>query len=178
MVKADLTRDYYGDLEISSTADISEIKKQFKKLGTCGLHYLPSNHSPLTLDRQLLPIIQTAILGVKARSQRNSRKYNLHMKSLLIPQNVRSTMLIEYEILTDPANRRVFEETRGQMSALSSPHRRDLQQLVIEPVHLHLRHPLVQSVTRRTSNLPINPHTKLPKKDLGRGRVHTRPGRI
>ncbi len=33
MVKADLTRDYYGDLEISPTADVAEIKKQFKKLG-------------------------------------------------------------------------------------------------------------------------------------------------
>ena len=37
MVKADLTRDYYGDLEIAPGADVSEIKKQFKRLGriTC-----------------------------------------------------------------------------------------------------------------------------------------------
>lgn len=33
MVKADLTRDYYGDLELEPTADFNEIKKQFKKLG-------------------------------------------------------------------------------------------------------------------------------------------------
>lgn len=33
MVKADLTRDYYGDLELPPTADLNEIKKQFKKLG-------------------------------------------------------------------------------------------------------------------------------------------------
>jgi hypothetical protein len=33
MAKADLSRDYYGDLEITPTADVSEIKKQFKKLG-------------------------------------------------------------------------------------------------------------------------------------------------
>ena len=33
MVKADLTRDYYGDLELQPGADITEIKKQFKKLG-------------------------------------------------------------------------------------------------------------------------------------------------
>ncbi len=33
MVKADLTRDYYGDLELAPTADVTEIKKQFKKLG-------------------------------------------------------------------------------------------------------------------------------------------------
>jgi curved DNA-binding protein CbpA len=29
-------RDYYADLELSQTADITEIKKQFRKLG--GLH--------------------------------------------------------------------------------------------------------------------------------------------
>ncbi|CZR62337.1 uncharacterized protein PAC_12234 [Phialocephala subalpina] len=32
MVKADLSRDYYGDLELAPNADITEIKKQFKKL--------------------------------------------------------------------------------------------------------------------------------------------------
>ncbi|PSS25891.1 hypothetical protein M430DRAFT_208043 [Amorphotheca resinae ATCC 22711] len=32
MVRADLTRDYYGDLEISPNADVNDIKKQFKKL--------------------------------------------------------------------------------------------------------------------------------------------------
>ena len=33
MVKADMTRDYYGDLEILPTADVADIKRQFKKLG-------------------------------------------------------------------------------------------------------------------------------------------------
>jgi DnaJ-class molecular chaperone len=33
MVKADLTRDYYADLELAPSADVAEIKKQFKKLG-------------------------------------------------------------------------------------------------------------------------------------------------
>ena len=37
MVKADLTRDYYGDLEIAPTADVVDIKKQFKKLGMADL---------------------------------------------------------------------------------------------------------------------------------------------
>ncbi|KAE8447783.1 hypothetical protein EG329_010177 [Mollisiaceae sp. DMI_Dod_QoI] len=32
MVKADLSRDYYGDLELAPNADVAEIKKQFKKL--------------------------------------------------------------------------------------------------------------------------------------------------
>jgi hypothetical protein len=34
MVKADLTRDYYADLELQAGATEAEIKKQFKKLGT------------------------------------------------------------------------------------------------------------------------------------------------
>lgn len=33
MGKADMTRDYYGDLEVQPSADAAEIKKQFKKLG-------------------------------------------------------------------------------------------------------------------------------------------------
>jgi DnaJ-class molecular chaperone len=42
MVKADLTRDYYGDLELPQNADINDIKRQFKKLGMISsLSYLP-----------------------------------------------------------------------------------------------------------------------------------------
>ena len=33
MGKADVERDYYGDLELEPTADPNEIKRQFKKLG-------------------------------------------------------------------------------------------------------------------------------------------------
>ena len=33
MVKADVKRDYYADLELPSTADTEEIKKQFRLLG-------------------------------------------------------------------------------------------------------------------------------------------------
>ena len=33
MVKADVKCDYYADLELPSTADIDEIKKQFRILG-------------------------------------------------------------------------------------------------------------------------------------------------
>jgi hypothetical protein len=33
MVKADLTRDYYGDLELQPGASESDIKKQFRALG-------------------------------------------------------------------------------------------------------------------------------------------------
>lgn len=33
MVKVDLSRDYYGDLDLPPQADVAEIKKQFRKLG-------------------------------------------------------------------------------------------------------------------------------------------------
>ena len=33
MVKADVHRDYYADLELPPAASADEIKKQFKKLG-------------------------------------------------------------------------------------------------------------------------------------------------
>lgn len=38
MVKADSTRDYYGDLELPPSVDAHEIKKQYKKLGMTGAH--------------------------------------------------------------------------------------------------------------------------------------------
>lgn len=41
MVKADLSRDYYGDLELSPNADANEIKRQFKKLA---LQYHPDRN--------------------------------------------------------------------------------------------------------------------------------------
>ena len=34
-MKADMSRDYYADLELPANADINEVKKQFRKLGTC-----------------------------------------------------------------------------------------------------------------------------------------------
>ena len=41
MVKADSRRDYYGDLELKPSADVSEVKKQFKKLA---LKYHPDRN--------------------------------------------------------------------------------------------------------------------------------------
>ena len=39
MVKADINIDYYADLDLPSTADAEEIKKQFRTLGE---YILPS----------------------------------------------------------------------------------------------------------------------------------------
>ena len=36
MVKPDISRDYYEDLELKPGADTNEVKKQFKKLGAFG----------------------------------------------------------------------------------------------------------------------------------------------
>jgi hypothetical protein len=43
MVKVDIKRDYYADLELPSNADTEEIKKQFRLLGkTMNIILLPS----------------------------------------------------------------------------------------------------------------------------------------
>lgn len=42
MGNIDYDRDYYGDLELPSTATVEDVKKQYRKLGKCSyytLHY-------------------------------------------------------------------------------------------------------------------------------------------
>ena len=39
MVKADVRRDYYGDLELLPSATADEIRKQFHKLGNTDISY-------------------------------------------------------------------------------------------------------------------------------------------
>jgi curved DNA-binding protein CbpA len=38
MVKADMKRDYYADLELPPTADEDQIKRQFRLLGRIGTY--------------------------------------------------------------------------------------------------------------------------------------------
>lgn len=38
MAKADFNRDYYADLELPPTADVADVKKQFRKLGLFTTH--------------------------------------------------------------------------------------------------------------------------------------------
>lgn len=57
MAKADPTRDYYADLELSTAADLGEIKKQFRKLGACGERRAsvgPVSGRPATKTDQML----------------------------------------------------------------------------------------------------------------------------
>jgi hypothetical protein len=49
MVKPDISRDYYQDLELKPGADPSEVKKQFKKLGACGAASGPPSHVSLVI---------------------------------------------------------------------------------------------------------------------------------
>ncbi|KAI0997904.1 hypothetical protein K3495_g10286 [Podosphaera aphanis] len=58
MVKFDLTRDYYGDLGISSTSDITEIKKQYKKLAL--IYHPDRNIGNSNLDTTKFQKIQSA----------------------------------------------------------------------------------------------------------------------
>jgi hypothetical protein len=120
MVKADLTRDYYGDLEIAPTADVAEIKKQFKKLGMANLILPFLDERQLMSRSQRLHTIRIEIQDAKAKSQPNSKGYNQHTKSSQILLSEQSTMQTELGYLRAHSglpmlDLLVFEETLGQM---------------------------------------------------------------
>ncbi|CZS97208.1 uncharacterized protein RAG0_06371 [Rhynchosporium agropyri] len=75
MVKADLTRDYYGDLEITPGADISEIKKQFKKLA---LAYHPDRNpgreSEVTAKFQKIQSAHEVLIDSAERSKYDANR--------------------------------------------------------------------------------------------------------
>lgn len=76
MVKADLTRDYYGDLELPPSVDAQEIKKQYKKLGMRGAGVASTFVTALMLfadDQQRSNITPTETQGMKANSMPSSK---------------------------------------------------------------------------------------------------------
>lgn len=77
MVKADPKRDYYKDLELPTTADSEEIKKQFRLLGTLHLRWSDIHADP----EQLNSITQTAIEGMKSSSSTSFRQFRMQMRS-------------------------------------------------------------------------------------------------
>lgn len=82
MVKADLARDYYGDLELPPSVDAQEIKKQYKKLGMTGACVAFAFITELTLftgDEQRSNITRTEILGMKANSMPSSKPFSQPM---------------------------------------------------------------------------------------------------
>jgi len=72
-MKADMSRDYYADLELPANADINEVKKQFRKLGICHHPCPQSNPSVLTYDVQLSNTTPTETPDERAKSTPNSR---------------------------------------------------------------------------------------------------------
>ena len=76
MVKADLTRDYYGDLELPPSVDAHEIKKQYKKLGMTGAYTAVAFVTELILlagNQQRSNITRTEILDMKANLMPSSK---------------------------------------------------------------------------------------------------------
>ena len=49
MAKVDANRDYYAELSLAPGADISEINKQYRKLGEPFILTCPSPPSPCTI---------------------------------------------------------------------------------------------------------------------------------
>lgn len=84
-------RDYYADLELPPTADIPEIKKQFRKLG--------QSTSIMRLSTSLLTFIKLSsttpieTLDEKPRSMPSSRKFSPPTKSLEIRSQKQNSML-------------------------------------------------------------------------------------
>lgn len=66
MVKIDCRHDYYADLECTFGADASEIKKQYRKLGTTAMTSL-RRHSASSLTRIPVDISAQVSSGSKPR---------------------------------------------------------------------------------------------------------------
>jgi hypothetical protein len=169
MVKADLSRDYYGDLELSPNADANDIKKQFKKLGMIALLrlvHLPLHPRSIADSlQQLCCTIQTVTQAVRPKSPRDSRKFSLRMRCSPTLMNAQSTTPIAFAPTTSIELEATSEATLGPMSLASSPPHPNLQLLV--PVLRSLPRPLRAlndiRTLRRLVNLRINQLKREPK---------------
>ncbi|KAI9882969.1 MAG: hypothetical protein M1823_005287 [Watsoniomyces obsoletus] len=86
MVKADVKRDYYADLELTKDADIAEVKRQFRKLGA-------EDHFP-------------ALKYHPDRNPGHEEEFNAKF------QAIQSA----HEILTDPTQKARYDADREQLS--------------------------------------------------------------
>lgn len=103
MVKADLTRDYYGDLELQPTADPTEIKKQFKKLGP-GIHII---YCSFLFCRILANFQSTALLYHPDRNPGREEEVTAKF------QKIQSA----HEVLTDTQEKAKYDANRGRGSS-------------------------------------------------------------
>jgi hypothetical protein len=72
MVKADVKRDYYADLELPSTADTEEVKKQFRLLGKVMCAPLIGTCTHKAQRSNITPI---AIPATKSKLSQSSKPY-------------------------------------------------------------------------------------------------------
>ncbi len=177
MVKADLTRDYYGDLELQPGADTAEIKRQFKKLGTTS-DLTHSEKAPLMSGPQLSLTTQTEILAARTRSLPNSKRYNLRTKSSPTHKSEQNMTAVATKPQLAASEVRMpvllaFEGILGRMSAHNIHHLQSPQL----PADLPHNHRLAPNATR-TLRRPSNLHTKPHKKEQEPGRARTRHGSI
>jgi hypothetical protein len=175
MVKADLTRDYYGDLELPQNADINDIKRQFKKLGMISsLSYLPDKTNSVS---QLCCTIQIAILGVKTKSLPDFNESSLHMKYSLTAKNAQSTIPTAFDPITSTELEEINGAILGQMSRANTPHRPNLQQLVLVQLNLLLPRLLLELNDTKTSRLPSSLPVRQRKREPKLGGALMRHGR-
>jgi curved DNA-binding protein CbpA len=100
MVKADLTRDYYGDLDLAPAADTADIKKQFKKLGM-------ADPTLRTLDDK------TANVEVVALAYHPDRNPGRENEVTAKFQKIQSA----HEVLIDPTERAKYDANRIRVSS-------------------------------------------------------------
>ncbi|CAG8952202.1 hypothetical protein HYFRA_00000942 [Hymenoscyphus fraxineus] len=75
MVKADFTRDYYGDLNLSPNADVQEIKKQFKKLAlTYHPDRNPGRETQVTAQFQLIQSAHEVLTDTQERAKYDANR--------------------------------------------------------------------------------------------------------
>jgi hypothetical protein len=163
MVKADLTRDYYGDLEVPANADANEIKKQFKKLGMDCCFFDPK--SMANARSQLSCTTQIATLVVKVKSPLDSNGYSPLTKSSLTPTNAQNMMPTALYLITTSDLEETREATLGPTSQPNSPRRQKLPQLV--PALRSIPHLLLElndtRTLRRLDILQTKQLTRVPK---------------
>lgn len=80
MVKADVKRDYYADLDLPSTADPEEIKKQFRLLGKRTVKH-GMRAERMDSQTQRSSFIPIATRAMKSTSSQSFKPSKPHMKS-------------------------------------------------------------------------------------------------